>query len=774
MSSPSAERNPVDELAEEFARRWRSGERPSVSEYAQKYPELADQIRDVFPALVVMEHFKPASADLTGAQARSASDGIVPSLALRACEELPSRRLGEYRILREVGRGGMGIVYEAVQETLGRHVALKVLPPHALARDSHLERFRREARAAGRLHHTNIVPVFGTGECDGVHYYAMQFIPGQGLDCILDDLRHLGEGRAGGAASPAEAGVARKLLTGVFVPATAPLTGGPSWAPTLTGRRAARGSAAAARGSEDSTPGFIPKNPLGVAGIEPRVESSEPGAPSPRSELSDPTAGPYWRSVARVGLQVAEALAYAHCQGVVHRDIKPSNQLLDPQGTVWVTDFGLAKADDVDGLTGTGDVVGTLRYMAPERFDGISLPQGDVYSLGLTLYEMVTLRPAFDDSNRGRLVQKVLREAPAPPRQLDPSVPRDLETVVMKCLHKEPQQRYQSAGALAEDLRRFLADQPILARRASRAECAWRWCRRNPVVAGLSAALLLLLVAVSIGSVLVAVQFREQRDEAVEKERQAEEAKERAEKQQQRAEEAEQQVRRYLELMELYRSALPDPAGPRGLEPYRGKNGRSYHFLVTAWPAPSGPLWGTDVYSDDSSLGAAAVHAGILRPGEAGVVKVTILPGRGSYRGSTRHGMRSVDYEAWSGSFRIEAVPGLKASAGAPVPPPPPALLQSQDNPNLMGFRGRTAQNFFFNVAGEAGGPLWGTDVYTDDSSLGAAAVHAGILRPGEAGVVKVTILPGRASYRGSVRNGVRSSDYEAWDGSFRIEAAGR
>src|SRR5262249_26412415 len=151
----------------------------------------------------------------------------------------------------------------------------------------------------------------------------------------------------------------------------------------------------------------------------------------------------------------------------------------------WVTDFGLAKADGADGLTHTGDIVGTIRYMAPERFEGRSLPQSDVYGLGLTLYELLTLRPAFDDTNKARLIDKALHEPPTPPRKIDPRVPRDLETVVLKCLAKEPRERYASAEALAEDLQRFLADRPIKARRTPWHERCWRWCRRNPMVAGL-------------------------------------------------------------------------------------------------------------------------------------------------------------------------------------------------------------------------------------------------------------------------------------------------
>src|SRR5262249_19226763 len=205
--------------------------------------------------------------------------------------------------------------------------------------------------------------------------------------------------------------------------------------------------------------------------------------------------GRYWQSVARVGVQVADALAHAAGQGVLHRDIKPSNLLLDDTGNVWVSDFGLAKADtDGDDLTHTGDVIGTLRYMAPERFDGRGDVRSDVYSLGLTLYELLTLRPAFDESDRNKLVKEVMHGEPVRPRKLNPAVPRDLETVVLKAIARDPGHRYQTAADMAQDLKRFVEDRPVKARRISNAERLWRLCRRNPLVTAMAAAVVLALV----------------------------------------------------------------------------------------------------------------------------------------------------------------------------------------------------------------------------------------------------------------------------------------
>ena len=220
-SSGSSDQDTVDRLAEEFVARHRRGEHPDLAEYTDRYPQYAEAIRDLFPALVLIEQVKPAAGEPTATYNGEA-----------AAEGRRLERLGDFRILREVGRGGMGVVYEAEQESLGRHVALKVLPSHALLDPSQLARFRREARAAARLHHTNIVPVFGVGEQDGLPYYVMQFIQGQSLDGVLDELRRLRRSQpaAVGASRLARtigvarnsapdftaAAVARSLLTGEF------------------------------------------------------------------------------------------------------------------------------------------------------------------------------------------------------------------------------------------------------------------------------------------------------------------------------------------------------------------------------------------------------------------------------------------------------------------------------------------------------------------------------------------------------------------------------
>jgi serine/threonine protein kinase len=465
MADSSWERNPVDKLADEFLERFRRGENPSVTDYADKHPDLADEIRDLFPALVMMEELKPPAPEGT------ATTGERPGPDGKKLE-----RLGDFRILREVGRGGMGIVYEAEQESLGRRVALKVLPSQALLDPRQQKRFQREARAAARLHHTNIVPVFGVGEHDGLHYYVMQFIQGLGLDQVLRELKRLRKTRTPAEEPPpgpetgSAGNVAQALLTGKFAAATSP----------------SGGSGEAAR---SLMPVTVPYTAL--PGSSASGSSSSPVLPgrSDASSLSD-SGRHYWQSVARIGIQVADALDYAHSQGVLHRDIKPSNLLLDNQGTVWVTDFGLAKATAADGddLTHTGDIIGTLRYMAPERFRGQSDAGGDIYALGLTLYEMLVLRPAFDESDRQRLIHQVTHEEPPRPRKLNRAIPRDLETIVLKATERDPARRYRTPRELAEDLQRFVEDKPIRARQVSQTERLWRWCRRNPALAGATVA----------------------------------------------------------------------------------------------------------------------------------------------------------------------------------------------------------------------------------------------------------------------------------------------
>ena len=412
----------LDRLAEDFVGKLRHGQRPPIQPYADQYPRLATEINRLFPTLVTIEQI-----------------GSSVSLPIGSgTSDLPAQ-IGEYRILRKLGEGGMGVVYEAIQESLGRHVAIKVLPTHARLSKRFRERFRREARAAARLHHSHIVPVFGVGEEADALFYAMQYIPGRGLDAAIPSRR----------ASPSD---------------------------------------------DQETVTFA-----GISSCKTLTSSPETTRWDP---VTDSDAA-HCRWVAEIGAQVAEALAYAHEEGVIHRDVKPSNLLLDDHGSIWVTDFGLAKTSESDGLTEPGDIVGTIRYMAPERFSGWSDARSDVYGLGATLFELLTRRPMFDDPDRGRLIHAILNSETPRPRKLNRSIPRDLETIVLKATAREPGHRYSSAQALADDLKRFVAGMPIHARRHTWAGHAWRLCRRRPFAAITTTSLAASILAMLIGSIVV-------------------------------------------------------------------------------------------------------------------------------------------------------------------------------------------------------------------------------------------------------------------------------
>ncbi len=466
--------NRLDALAEEFIEAVRAGRFATVEEYARDHPELADEIRSLFPTILAMEGLKAEKE-------RSSSGGRVQG-------GLGVEKLGDFRIIGEIGRGGMGIVYEAEQQSLDRHVALKVLPRHALLDPKRLQRFQREAQTAARLHHSNIVPVFGVGEQDGLHYYVMQLIRGVGLDGILAVLkRNAGVGSKADAevsddpTVPAASRVASAMMSGAF-----PLT------PTKPG-------------GEDTEPLFLDFETA-------TCTATSGGRPAQEGDLARELVGEmrrdYWISIAAMGRQVAGALAYAHGQGVLHRDIKPSNLLIDARGTVWIADFGIAKALEKDGLTQTGDILGTLQYMPPEQMQGRQDARSDVYSLGLTLYEMCTLRRAWSASTAEELIEKITRSEPPRPRKVDPSIPRDLETIILKSIARDPDHRYAGADELADDLRRYIEGRPIQARPVSSVEQLWRWCRRNTLAASFAAAALVLLLATAVIGVWGSISTR--------------------------------------------------------------------------------------------------------------------------------------------------------------------------------------------------------------------------------------------------------------------------
>lgn len=362
----------VDLLASDFLARYRDGDRPSIDEYARRHPSLGDEIRRMFPLIASVEKLK--------IDQQISSDGSA-TLAGRQLN-----RLGDFRIIQEIGRGGMGIVFEAEQESLGRSVAIKVLPKQCLLDNEALQRFQREAQMAAAMHHSNIVPIFGTGESDGSHFLVMQLVRGEALDKTLANLNNI-----------------NKLM------------------------------------------------PV--------------------------------QQIAEIGEQVTSAIAYAHENGVLHRDIKPANILLEKDGTAQVTDFGLARNTGDDPTT-TRTLSGSLRYMAPERFRGVSDERSDVYSIGLTLFEMATGQPAFAYEDTNELIRSMSNPSGLSVKKTRRDIPVDLETIITKAVHPEPSLRYQTANALQADINRFLADEPIEARRISTLQRITRCCRRNPKLTG--------------------------------------------------------------------------------------------------------------------------------------------------------------------------------------------------------------------------------------------------------------------------------------------------
>jgi tetratricopeptide (TPR) repeat protein len=360
----------------------------------------------------------------------------------------------------------MGVVYEAEQLSLGRHVALKVLPFAATMDPRHLQRFQNEARAAASLEHPHIVPVFGVGCERGVHYYAMKFIDGQSL---------------------------AELIVGCDPPSR-------------------------------SRPSLPP------AGADTQPAAAAPTQAAPRDAA-------YFRRVAEWGIQAGEALEYAHGLGIVHRDVKPGNLMIDGQGKLWVTDFGLARTATDTGLTMTGDVLGTLRYMSPEQAlarHGLVDHRTDVYSLGATLYELLTGRPAIEGQDRQEILRRIAGDEPRPPRALERAVPTDLETVVLKALAKEPAERYATAKELVNDLGCWLEDRPIRARRPGPVQRGAKWIRRHQSLVRVAGLVFLLAVAgLATGAVFLASAYRREARQR----QQAEEAREAEARERKRADE---------------------------------------------------------------------------------------------------------------------------------------------------------------------------------------------------------------------------------------------
>ena len=519
----SIERHPFEELADEFVLKLRGGQSPSIEHYAQAYPEHAAMIRSVFPSLMIVEK---VSAKVT-------NESISPTLCATGSDptQFVPKAFDDFEILQCIGQGGMGVVYEAIQGSLQRRVALKVIHAQASASPRSRERFRREAESAAGLHHTNIVPVYGSGEDHGLQYYAMQLIHGSTLADVIVSLRaRLGESVTQEPLGPAlTLDAVDQLLTQRAVSPNArqpqssqkgahKSSNSYTTPSTPSQNHGARSSSAPNEPTQpvqtlDLTLAAIQEpmqgSPLATDLLSTSIPASTLPASIPAASILPGTSKVsqddrsvraipmhYYRNIARLTSKVADALDYAHQSGVLHRDIKPSNLLLDQTGTIWVADFGLAFREDLEGQTQTGELLGTLRYMAPEQFVAKADSRSDIYSLGLTLFELLTLRPALEAPKRRVLdpTKYSQLEFTVSERQV---IPRDLQTIVLKASALEPENRYERAKDFQEDLERFLDDLPILARRESPIESAMRWIRRNPAIASLAASLFGLLVAIA-------------------------------------------------------------------------------------------------------------------------------------------------------------------------------------------------------------------------------------------------------------------------------------
>ncbi len=379
----------IDAAIAEWFEALEEGRAPDEAEFLARFPDLVDELRKF---LADHHRFDQVAGSVAGPEMPGESSfGADPV----------GRRLGDFDIIREIGRGGMGIVYEARQVSLKRNVALKVLKRGVRVDPRAVQRFRREAEAAAMLRHSGIVPIFATGEEAGLHYYAMELIAGPSLDRM-----------------------------------------------------------------------------------------------SPRSV---PTSGDDFARIAGLMADVALALEHAHCQGIIHRDVKPSNLILAADGRLRIGDFGLARFAENPGMTLTDEIIGSPAYMSPEQAVG-RFPidrRSDVYSLGVTLYEMLALRPPFTGARRDELLFKIIHDEPLPPSRWNAHVPYQLETICLKAIEKDAVRRYQSAADLARDLQHYCAGRSIAARRPGRVARLWNWSQRHTGTSVLAAAVLLAAVLAS-------------------------------------------------------------------------------------------------------------------------------------------------------------------------------------------------------------------------------------------------------------------------------------
>ncbi|TWU25368.1 Serine/threonine-protein kinase PknB [Novipirellula galeiformis] len=468
LDLPEAEQLRLAELLDQYACRLEQGDTSGAAVLLEEHPELFDHCRGHLESLDLLCR---ASAPLN-----------PPDIMSDPSAAADTNLLGDYRLGREIGRGGMGVVYEATQMSLRRNVAIKILPFAAVLDQQQVARFRNEAQAAASLHHPHIVPVFAVGCERGVHYYSMQLIDGHTLEQVIKEMSGEGQGNNIEPVKP----------VAIFDPdeeSTIALPIGDRM------KGSSRRSATSARPGSLDSPSKENTRRIDAGTTVQTIRNRN-----------------FIENTVDLIISVADALDFAHQQGVVHRDIKPSNLLIDSAGKVWVADFGLARVRGLGDLTVEGKVMGTARYMSPEQIGG--RPQEidhrtDIYSLGVTLYELLTLRPAFTDVNRDQLFAAIESDMPTPPRRLNQSIAIDLETIMLKAIAKRKDDRYATAGEMANDLRRFLEGKPTLARRPTPVERAFKWAiRRQRLVTVSFAIAIVVMVGLTFATLLISHQSR--------------------------------------------------------------------------------------------------------------------------------------------------------------------------------------------------------------------------------------------------------------------------
>ena len=448
------QRDDVELVATEFIENFRDGVAPPIEGYIERYPHLAETIADLFPMIAALESMKKEDDRET---ARSATS-----------RPLHLSELGDFKIVKEIGRGGMGVVYQAFQETLDRHVALKVLPQASLLDADFLKRFRQEARMAARLHHSNIVSLYGMGEHRGYHFLVMELVDGESLDSVIRWLKN-----------------------------------------KSTDRLVSSDPSKESQFSNSATEAWEHDRFTRIAG-----------------HLRKSNGKPDWFAVACLARDAAQSLQYAFEQSVLHRDIKPANLLLDVDGRIWISDFGLAQPLTPDPNSERKQSGGTPRYLPPEAIDGVRDHSSDVYSLGLTVYELLTLKPAFTESTPEETVARVEDSARnlVAPSVVDGSIPADLEAIVLKTIENDPADRYLTAGHLADDLDRYIEGFPVKARPVGSIMHGIRWCQRNPFTAGLLGlvgSLLLMIAVISSAGFVNTLAAKEEVSNAFQREKHA-------------------------------------------------------------------------------------------------------------------------------------------------------------------------------------------------------------------------------------------------------------